>query len=113
MTRGVTEKKFEANVPVTVWREYERWAQGRGRIPNTQLLEAMFRLFLAAPESVKLLALYGRVEQLEAVTDYREDFLAAEILDAAEADEAAPHETTVGKPAEAKRSRPKGHRRTG
>jgi hypothetical protein len=88
MTRGLTEKKFEANVPLDLWEAYERWAKGRSKIPNTQLMEALFRLFMAAPEGVKLLALYGRGDQLARAAEFREDFLASGILDAALADEA-------------------------
>jgi len=65
MARGVNEKKFEANVDLSLWEQYEAWAEGRMRIQNRQLLTALFRLFLSAPEHVKLLALYGKGDQLD------------------------------------------------
>ena len=46
-------------------------------------MEALFRLFLAAPEGVKLLALYGRGDQLAAAAECREEFLAATVVVAA------------------------------
>jgi len=65
MPRGPNDKKFEADIPRTMWDAFETWAQHRGPINNRQLCQALFRLFLAAPEGVKLLALYGRGDQLE------------------------------------------------
>lgn len=113
MTRGLTEKKFEANVPLALWEAYEHWAKGRAKIPNTQLMEALFRLFLAAPEGVKLLALYGRGDQLARAAEFREDFLAAEILDDALADEAALLEAKASPASAHKESRKKRRRKTG
>lgn len=113
MTRGLTEKKFEANVPLALWEAYEHWAKGRAKIPNTQLMEALFRLFLAAPEGVKLLALYGRGDQLARAAEFREDFLAAEILDDALADAAAHSETPATTAKAPKRSGRRLRRQTG
>ncbi len=113
MARGLTEKKFEANVPLPLWEAYEQWAQRRAKIPNTQLMEALFRLFLAAPESIKLLALYGRTDQVETLAQMREDLLAAAILDAAEADEAATAERMAGREKALKPTDGKRRRKTG
>jgi len=38
----------------------QRWLDGRHPIPNATLLGGMIRLFLAAPETVKLETLLGR-----------------------------------------------------
>ena len=105
MARGVTEKKFEANIPLALYEQYEDWAEGRTRIPNTQLGEALFRLFLAAPEGVKLLALYGRGDQLASAAACREDFLAAKIVDDALTDTAKHAGTKDHTPAKSSRSR--------
>ena len=106
-------RKVEAHVPRPLWDEVEAWTESRGGIPTRYLLTAMFRLFLAAPEGVKLLALYGRADQLADVAAYREDFLAAGILDAAEADEAATSETTAGKRKALRSTDGKRRRKTG
>jgi hypothetical protein len=81
-------RKVEAHVPHAMWEEFEKWAEDRGPVPTRYLMIAMLRLFLAAPEGVKLLALYGRSDQLARAAEFREDFLAPGILDAALADEA-------------------------
>lgn len=76
MVRGLDEKKFEANIPASVWEEYETWAQGRD-ISNRQLLKAFVRLFLGAPEWLKMIALTAQ----EGDFDIREGFrrLCAEV----------------------------------
>ena len=65
MPRGPHEKKFEADIPRTLFDAYEEWASGRGRISNRQLMVAMFRLFLAAPDALKMAALYGTDDQID------------------------------------------------
>ena len=88
MPRTPSEKKFETDIHKSLWEAYEKWADGRGRISNRQLAEALFRLFLAAPEGLKLLALYGRKDQLASAAECRAEFVAAQIVDATEADAA-------------------------
>lgn len=57
--------KFEAEVSKSLWDRYEKWAQGRGRIFNRQLLSALLKLFLGMPESYRTAALYGREETFD------------------------------------------------
>ena len=52
------------HVPNSLWDRYETWSEGRGKIQMRQLLGALFRLFLAAPEWLKLMALYGKDEDM-------------------------------------------------
>jgi hypothetical protein len=51
---------FGADIPGHLWDSYERWARGRGKIDRRQLQRALFRLFLAAPEPLKMAALFGK-----------------------------------------------------
>lgn len=106
-------RKVEAHVPRAMWEEFEKWAEDRGPVPTRYLMIAMLRLFLAAPEGVKLLALYGRGDQLARAAEFREDFLAAEILDDALADEAALLEAKASPASAHKESRKKRRRKTG
>lgn len=99
-----SQKKFEARVGIALWDRYEQWAEGRGRIDNAQLMTALLKLFLAAPEGVKLLSLYGRDDQLASAAEVRADLLAAGIVSAALADVAGRRETPARSPAESKRS---------
>lgn len=113
MARGPNDRKFEADIPRAMWDQFEVWANNRGPINNRQLCQALFRLFLAAPESIKLLALYGRTDQVETLAEMREDLLAAAILDAAEADVAAHGETPASTAKAPKRPARQPRRRTG
>ncbi|HUU94052.1 MAG TPA: hypothetical protein VM238_22905 [Phycisphaerae bacterium] len=106
--------KFEATIPDSMWDEYERWAMGRD-VSNRHLLKALFRLFLSAPDWLKLLALYGKTERIQIEEGFRqllaeygpgsvnrrdgEDDLAAETVRDAEVDEAAQHGTKAGRSA--------------
>jgi hypothetical protein len=93
MKRGVTSKKFEADLPVELTDAYDAWAKDRPRRTNTQIVEAMWRLFLAAPEAVKLTALTGTIEQIAHAIRSRESALGAGLVDAVVADVKAPGET--------------------
>ncbi len=57
-------KKIEGHVPLAIWTRYEKWAEERGKIQMRQLLTALFKLFLNAPDHMKVLALYGREEDI-------------------------------------------------
>lgn len=69
------EKKFEARIPTALWDQYEAWAEGRAKIGNRQLLIALFRLFLRVPEWTRLLALYGKDDQLAPLSNLRPEDL--------------------------------------
>lgn len=116
MARGPHEKKFEADMPKVLWDEFERWADDRLPMNNKQILAAMFRLFLAVPESLRLLAIAGRLDHLEKASRESWDALAAEILQRASVDAREHRETQGAGEVEQKSSRPsRGHtrRRTG
>ena len=59
-----TSKKFECRVPIHVWEQWESWLEGRGTLNNTQIFCGLMRLFLAAPESLQLKALFGKSDTL-------------------------------------------------
>ncbi|MCU0918197.1 MAG: hypothetical protein MUC88_27080 [Planctomycetes bacterium] len=59
-----TTKNFQAKVPISLWREWEQWLEGRGSLNNTQILCGLLRLFLASPEHVQLKAIFGRSKDL-------------------------------------------------
>jgi hypothetical protein len=83
MGRSPNNRKFEADVPNTVWEAYETWAQDRPGLTNRQLIHAMFRLFLAAPETLKQLSLSGRPDQMERACLYYVEEIVQELLDSA------------------------------
>lgn len=58
--RKPNQKYVGGDIPKPLWDAVESWAAGRPKIDKRRLLTAVFRIFLAAPESVKLAALYGR-----------------------------------------------------
>lgn len=62
------EKKFEAVIPLELWTAFEAWAKGRTRMTNPQIAEALFRLFLGAPESMKILAFVANWDQLDRIS---------------------------------------------
>jgi hypothetical protein len=64
MAQQPHEKKFEAVIPLDLWRAFEAWAKNRTKMTNPQIAEALFRLFLAAPEWMKLLAFVANWDQL-------------------------------------------------
>ena len=115
MTTGPHEKKIEGRIPIALWERYERWAEGR-KISQAHLLNALFRLFLSSPEWLKLLALFGREQDLDVaaafeqiylegrsagadgVSDTAEDRLAAETVRRALADEAKRTGKKAGSP---------------
>ena len=66
MTTEPHMRQFVSHLPRDLWDEYEAWSSQRGKIQNRQLMAALFRLFLAVPDRVKLLALYGLSKELEA-----------------------------------------------
>jgi len=66
MARGPNDRNFQADIPNALWEQYEAWAEGRGKIYNRQLLTALFRLFVNAPESVKRAALNGTDDEITA-----------------------------------------------
>lgn len=76
MSGSLDEKKFEARVPPDLWEQYEQWAEGRAKIGNRQLLIALLRLFLRVPEWARLLALYGKEDQLADLDAIRPEQLA-------------------------------------
>lgn len=104
MKRGVTSKKIEADLPVELTDAYDAWAKDRPRRTNTQIVEAMWRLFLAAPDNVKLAALDGTMDELHSAIRSREYDLGAGVVDAVVADPARPAETQGIRPADATRS---------
>jgi hypothetical protein len=57
-----TVKKFEAKIPIAIWREWEDWLDSRGNLNNTQILCGLLRLFLACPEELQLRALFGKAD---------------------------------------------------
>ena len=61
-------------MPESMWTEYESWAEGRD-ITNRQLLKALFRLFLSAPDWLKVLALYGNLDRIQIEDGFRQLFL--------------------------------------
>jgi len=75
MPRGPNERKFEGDIPIVLWEQYESWAVGRGKISNRQLASALFRLFLSAPEWMQLLALFGKEDQLKVDEAIYREFL--------------------------------------
>jgi hypothetical protein len=64
MSEIQTVKKFEAKIPIAVWRKWEEWLDGRGSLNNTQIMVGLLRLFLAAPEELQLKAFFGREADL-------------------------------------------------
>jgi len=64
MTTKSGQTKFEAMIRNSLYDEMDLWAQGRGKLSNAQIGEAMFRLFLAAPGWVKVLALVLSLDEL-------------------------------------------------
>jgi hypothetical protein len=67
MTNPKEQKKFEARIAQDLWDEYEAWVGARVSVTNTQLLSGLLRLFLLAPEDVKLRTILGRPEDLVGV----------------------------------------------
>ena len=108
MATGPHEKKIEGRIPIVLWERYEEWAEGR-KISQAHLLNALFRVFLSSPEWLKLLALFGREQDLDVASAFEQiylegksdgadrvrpsddDRLAAETVRRALADEAAQH----------------------
>lgn len=64
MTTKSGQTKFEAMIRNSLYDAMYSWVQDRGKLSNTQIGEAMFRLFLAAPGWVKVLALVLSLEEL-------------------------------------------------
>lgn len=60
MARKKTDHHFAADVPGPIWSQFEKWLQGRGKLSNPQIGAVLLRLFLAAPEGIRLLAFAGR-----------------------------------------------------
>ncbi len=131
MRTPLIEKKFEARIPISLWERYERWAEGR-KINNAQLATALLRLFLSSPEWLKLVAMFGRAEDLnvagafeqiylegrsaaaDQVTPSDDDRLAAETVRRALADEAAQHGRKGAAPAaDAPDRKARGRRKSG
>lgn len=73
-----TEKKFQAKIPIHIWDEWEHWLDGRGSLNNTQIFCGLLRLFLAAPESLQLKALFGRADELQVAESPAGDTLTPE-----------------------------------
>ncbi len=59
-----TVKKFQAKIPIAIWRKWEEWLDDRGSLNNTQIMVGLLRLFLACPEDIQLKALFGREQDL-------------------------------------------------
>ena len=112
-------KKFEGLMPESMWTEYESWAEDRD-ITNRQLLKALFRLFLSAPDWLKVLALYGKVDRIQIEEGFRqlllehgtavspsetEDRIARLVVERAAAREAATGESSGAAPAAKTRAR--------
>lgn len=76
-------KKIEAHVPQALWDRFEEWATDRPTIPMRHLVTAWVRLFLAAPETLKQLALSGRPDQMDRACLYYVEEIVQELLDSA------------------------------
>jgi|GEM_PF-6133928 len=59
-----TEKKFEAKIPMPLWDQWEKWAQGRPKLQNPQIFIGFMRLFLLMSRDVQMKALSGTEEEL-------------------------------------------------
>jgi len=64
MTDAQTEKKFEAKIPMPIWEQWEKWAQGRPKLQNPQIFIGFLRLFLLMPREVQMRALGGTEDEL-------------------------------------------------
>jgi len=64
MAQTPDQTKFEALIRNSLFDGVAEWVKHRGKPSNTQLGEAMFRLFLAAPNWIKLLAFIAASEDL-------------------------------------------------
>lgn len=64
MSTDLTEKKFQAKIPMAVWDQWEEWAQGRPKFQNPQIFIGFLRLFLLMPREVQMKALSGTEEEL-------------------------------------------------
>lgn len=52
MTEIQAFKKFQAKIPIAIWREWESWLDDRGTLNNTQIFCGFLRLFLASPDRI-------------------------------------------------------------
>jgi len=68
-------RKIEGDIPMVLWEAYEARGKDRGKIQMRQLLTALFRLFLSAPEWMQLLALFGKEDQLKVDEAIYREFL--------------------------------------
>ncbi len=87
MTESLDEKKFEARIPLELWEEYEDWAKGRAKLSNPDILIAFLRLFLHVPDWARLLAIYGKGDQLAALENLRPEELPPPPTPTAEAEQ--------------------------
>jgi hypothetical protein len=69
MAQGPDQTKFEALIRNSLVDAINAWAKERGKLSNSQIGEAMFRLFLAAPNWVRLLAFVASPEELQSVPE--------------------------------------------
>lgn len=69
MTDPQMEKKFEARIPIDLWREYETWCEGRGSVANGTLLARLLRCFLDLAEPTQLQILFGKDQPVLVDTD--------------------------------------------
>lgn len=88
------DKKFNARVDNALWEQWEHWLDGRGRVTNKQLMSALLRLFLGAPELIQLKALFGRQDALSD-REMAEALLARGVAEVAAARTAGSDETRV------------------
>lgn len=63
MPRKPTDHHFAADLPAELWKQFDDWSKGRGKLSNPQIGAAWLKLFLVTPEWMKVLALAGRLDQ--------------------------------------------------
>lgn len=77
--------KLDTHLDQHLWDQYELWAKDHGPSANNRrdMARAVFRLFLAAPETLKQLAFSGRPDQMERACLYYVEEIVQELLDSA------------------------------
>jgi hypothetical protein len=105
MTRKENDQHFAADIDSAIWAQFEEWTKGRSKYQNKQIGDAVFRLFVNAPNAIKHLAFAGTGTELQTATAEWLRFLAAQAVQGAVTESEGLPETQAQSRVESRQSR--------